>query len=145
MLVRECMRKNPVSVTTDTPLLEAEWRMQEGGFRHLPVVDEDHRLVGIVSDRDLRQAAPSDAISLTRHELAYLLSRLTVGEVMKGPVLSARPGEPAETAAIRMREHKVGALPVLENDRLVGIVTTTDMLDALVSLLKANRSGGAGR
>lgn len=140
MLVREFMKANPVSIAPDTPLLEAEWRMQEGGFRHLPVVDGYDRLVGIVSDRDLREAAPSDATTLSRQELTYLLSRLTVEDVMKAPVLTARPGEPAETAAIRMREHKVSALPVVDDDRLIGIVTTTDMLDALVRMLKAQRS-----
>jgi acetoin utilization protein AcuB len=141
MLVREFMKSGPVSIAPDTPLLEAEWRMQEGGFRHLPVVDDHDRLVGIVSDRDLREAAPSDATSLSRQELAYLLSRLTVQDVMNEPVLTARPAEPAEVAAIRMREHKVGALPVVEDERIVGIVTTTDMLDALVRMLKAQRSG----
>jgi acetoin utilization protein AcuB len=141
MLVREFMTSGPVSIAPGTPLLEAEWRMQEGGFRHLPVVDDHDRLVGIVSDRDLREAAPSDATSLSRQELAYLLSRLTVKDVMSEPVLTARPGEPAETAAIRMREHKLGALPVIEDERIVGIVTTSDMLDALVRMLKAQRTG----
>jgi acetoin utilization protein AcuB len=140
MLVREFMNPSPVSISPDTPLLEAEWRMQEGGFRHLPIVDAYDRLVGIVSDRDLREAAPSDATTLSRQELTYLLSRLTVEDVMKTPVLTARPAEPAETAAIRMREHRVSALPVVDDDRLIGIVTTTDMLDALVRMLKAQRS-----
>jgi acetoin utilization protein AcuB len=142
MLVREFMHAEPVTITPDTPLLEAEWRMQEGGFRHLPIVDDD-RLVGIVSDRDLREAAPSDATALSRQELTYLLSRLEVRDVMKTPVITARPGEPAETAAIRMRENKVGALPVVQDDRLVGIVTTDDMLGALVTMLKAQRGSVA--
>ncbi len=143
MLVREFMHAEPVTITPDTPLLEAEWRMQEGGFRHLPIVDADDRLVGIVSDRDLREAAPSDATALSRQELTYLLSRLEVRDVMKTPVITARPGEPAETAAIRMRENKVGALPVVQDDRLVGIVTTDDMLGALVTMLKAQRGSVA--
>lgn len=139
MLVREFMNPNPVAIPPDTPLLEAEWRMQEGGFRHLPIVDAYDRVVGIVSDHDLREAAPSDATALSRQELTYLLSRLAVRDVMSAPVVSARPAEPAETAAIRMRERKIGALPVIEDDRLVGIVTTTDMLDALVRMLAAQR------
>ncbi len=140
MLVREFMHSDPVTISPDTPLLEAEWRMQEGGFRHLPIVDRDDRLVGIVSDRDLREAAPSDATVLSRQELTYLLSRLKVKDVMATPVLTARPGEPAEAAAIRMRENKVGALPVVSDERLVGIVTTADMLDALVRALQAQRT-----
>lgn len=140
MLVREFMHADPVTITPDTPLLEAEWRLQEGGFRHLPIVDADGRLKGIVSDRDLREAAPSDATVLSRQELTYLLSRLRVRDVMSSPTITARPGEPAETAALRMRENKIGALPVVEDDRLVGIVTTDDMLGALVNMLKAQRS-----
>ncbi len=139
MLVREFMHVDPVTITPDTPLLEAEWRMQEGGFRHLPVTDSYDRLVGIVSDRDLREAAPSDANALSRQELTYLLSRLRVKDVMASPVQTARPNEPAETAAIRMRENKVSALPVVDDDRLVGIVTTSDMLDALVRMLNVQR------
>ena len=141
MLVREFMHVDPVTIGPDTPLLEAEWRMQEGGFRHVPIVDAYDRLVGIVSDRDLREAAPSDATALSRQELTYLLSRLRIRDVMKAPVLTARPGEPAETAAIRMREHRVGALPVVEDERLVGIITTSDMLEALVMMLEAQRTG----
>lgn len=143
MVVREFMHPEPVTIPPDTPLLEAEWRMQEGGFRHLPIVDKHDRLVGIVSDRDLREAAPSDATALSRQELTYLLSRLKVKEVMSSPVVTARPAEPAETAAIRMRERKIGALPVVENDRLVGIVTTDDLLEALVRILRAQRGEAA--
>ncbi len=143
MLVRECMQRDPVTVAPDTPVLEAEWRMQEGGFRHLPVLDAYDRLVGIVSDRDLREAAPSDATALSRQELTYLLSRLETKDVMTTDVTTARPNEPAETAAHRMREAKLGALPVVDDGRLVGIVTTTDMLDALVQMLEAAR--GASR
>jgi acetoin utilization protein AcuB len=143
MLVREFMQRNPVTVAPHTPLMEAEWRMEERGFRHLPVVDVDDRLLGLVSERDLREATPSDAANVSRQELAYLLSRLTVQEVMSTPVLTARPEEPVEAAAIRMRENKIGALPVVEDDRLIGIVTTTDMLEGLVQLLKAQRTAAA--
>lgn len=139
MLVREFMHPEPETIPPETPLLEAEWRMQEGSFRHLPIVDRNDRLVGIVSDRDLREAAPSDATALSRQELTYLLSRLQVRDVMTSPVVTARPSEPAETAAIRMREHKIGALPVVDGEALVGIVTTDDMLEALVQMLKAQR------
>lgn len=143
MLVREFMHPEPETISPETPLLEAEWRMQEGAFRHLPIVDRNDRLVGIVSDRDLREAAPSDATALSRQELTYLLSRLQVRDVMTSPVVTARASEPAETAAIRMREHKIGALPVVDGDALIGIVTTDDMLGALVQMLKAQRAGTA--
>lgn len=143
MLVRDFMHADPVTITPDTPLLEAEWRLSEGGFRHLPIVTSDGLLQGIVSDRDLREAAPSDATALSRQELTFLLSRLTVSDVMSSPPITARPVEPAETAALRMRENKIGALPVVEDGRLVGIVTTDDMLGALVTMLKAQRGAPA--
>ena len=140
MLVREFMNANPIAVHPGTPLLEAEWKMQEGGFRHLPVVDADGAVVGVVSDRDVREAAPSGATGLSRLEIGYLLSRLTVQDVMSSPAVTARPEEPAETVAIRLRERKIGALPVVERGRLVGMISTSDLLDALVLLLQARRS-----
>lgn len=143
MTVRDVMNASPVVVHPDTPLLEAEWKMEEGGFRHLPVVDDAGYVVGIVSDRDVREAAPSGATSLSRLEIGYLLSRLTMRDVMSTPAVTARPEEPAETVAIRMRERKIGALPVVDGGHLVGMVTTSDLLDALVLALQAQRTAVA--
>ncbi len=134
MLVSDWMVADPVTVTPDTKLFEAQKTMRDGGFRRLPVVSRGH-LVGIVTDRDLREAAPSKATSLSVFELNYLLSRLTVKDVMKTSVLTVSPDDPIERAALLMNEHKISGLPVVDDDTVVGILTITDLLQALVSLL----------
>lgn len=130
MYVREWMTRSPVTVSPTTPISEARQLMERRRIRHLPVVDEAGRLVGIVTDRDIRLNLPSPATSLSIWEVNYLLARLTVGEVMTRNVLTASPDWPVEDAARAMLERRIGALPVLEEGRLVGIVTETDLLRA---------------
>lgn len=140
MLVSDWMVGEPVTVTPETKLFEAQKTMRDGGFRRLPVVSQG-RLVGIVTDRDLREAAPSRATTLSVFELNYLLSRLTVKDVMKVPVLTVSPDDPVERAALLMNEHKISGLPVVDGTALVGIITITDLLQAFVTLLEL-RDGG---
>ena len=140
MLVSDWMVADPVTVTPETKLFEAQKVMRDGGFRRLPVVSRGH-LVGIVTDRDLREAAPSKATSLSVFELNYLLSRLTVKDVMKSAVLTVSPDDPIERAALLMNEHKISGLPVVDGDTEVGILTITDLLQALVSLLDLESGG----
>ena len=140
MLVSDWMVADPVTVTPETKLFEAQKVMRDGGFRRLPVVSRG-RLVGIVTDRDLREAAPSKATSLSVFELNYLLSRLTVQDVMKTAVLTISPDDPIEKAALLMNEHKISGLPVVDGDSVVGILTITDLLQALVSLLDLETGG----
>jgi acetoin utilization protein AcuB len=140
MLVSDWMVADPVTVTPETKLFEAQKIMRDGGFRRLPVVARGH-LVGIVTDRDLREAAPSKATSLSVFELNYLLSRLTVKDVMKTTVLTISPDDPIERAALLMNERKISGLPVVDGDVVVGILTITDLLQALVSLLDLEGGG----
>lgn len=140
MLVREWMTSNPQTVSAATPVMEAMQRLREGGFRRLPVV-RDSKLIGIVTDRDLKEATPSKATTLSIYELNYLLSKLTVKDVMKAPVITVRADDPIEQAALLMEEHRVSGLPVLDGPNLVGILTITDLMRALVSFL-ALREGG---
>jgi len=140
MLVSDWMVAEPVTVTPSTKLFEAQKLMRDGGFRRLPVVSSG-RLVGIVTDRDLREAAPSKATSLSVFELNYLLSRLTVKEVMKTSVLTISPDDPIERAALLMNEHKISGLPVVDGGMVVGILTITDLLQAFVSLLDLQEGG----
>lgn len=134
VIVSDWMIVEPRVVAPDTPVLEAEWIMQEGNFRHLPVV-RGERLVGIVSDRDLRGVTAPSATTLSRYELNYLVSRTTVDRVMNAPVISIAPDDRIEDAALRMVDHKISALPVVDDGRLVGILTITDLLHALVDRL----------
>ncbi len=140
MLVREWMTPDPVTIGPDTPVLEAIKLLKEKGFRRLPIV-EGGRLVGIVTDKDLKDAMPSKATTLSVWELNYLLSKLTVSEVMAKPVITVQADEPLEEAALLMEEYKVGGLPVLEGDRLVGMITITDVLRAFIEVMGMKEGG----
>lgn len=140
MLVREWMTPDPQTVSGSTPVMEAMQSLREGGFRRLPVM-QDGKLIGIVTDRDLKEATPSKATTLSIYELNYLLSKLLVKDVMRTPVITVRSDDPIEQAALMMEEHRVSGLPVLEDGKLVGILTITDLMRALVSFL-ALREGG---
>jgi acetoin utilization protein AcuB len=131
MLVKDCMTPVPDVVTPDVKVPEAAQIMKKGGFRRLPVVKEG-RLIGIITDRDLKEAMPSDATSLSIWELNYLISRLTVGEIMTRDPITVADTMPLQAAAKLMLEHKIGGLPVVHDDKLVGIVTVTDVLKAFL-------------
>ncbi len=129
MRVQELMTQAVTTVTPDTPVFDARATMVRGHIRHLLVV-EYGRLVGIITDRDIRLNLPSPATTLSVWELNHLLARLTVGEVMTKGVIGVSPEREARDAARIMVEHKIGALPVLVGERLVGIITETDLLRA---------------
>ncbi len=140
MLVKEWMTKSPQTVTSRTPVLEAMQMLRAGGYRRLPVLEGD-KVVGIVTDRDLKEATPSRATTLSVYELNYLLSKLTVKEVMSTPAATVAPSDPVERAALLMEERKISGLPVVEDGRLVGIFTITDMLRAFVAVLGLREGG----
>jgi CBS-domain-containing membrane protein len=108
--------------------------MAKQRIRHLPVTAPGGELLGIVTDRDVRLSLPSQATSLSVWELNHLLSKLTVEEVMTRTVITVGPDRPARDAAQLMVDHQIGALPVEDGGRLVGIVTETDMLRAFIRL-----------
>jgi acetoin utilization protein AcuB len=143
MLVREYMSQPVISADPTTPITEALKTMRERGIRRLPVVDATGRLRGIVSDRDLLHAAPSQATSLSIWEITYLLGRITVEKVMSKEVLTVGPDTPVERAAQIMVDHKIGGLPVLDGGNLVGVITETDIFRLFTTLLGARESGVA--
>jgi acetoin utilization protein AcuB len=110
---------------------EARALMQQHRIRHLPVL-EDGRLVGIVSDRDIRLVLPSPATSLSVYEIGYLLTRLTVGEIMTYFPVTIGADRLMDEAVKRMLAYKVDALPVVEHGKLIGIVTRTNLLQAFL-------------
>ncbi len=140
MLVRDWMTRDPQTVSATTPVMEAMQRLREGGFRRLPVV-QDGNLVGIVTDRDLKEATPSKATTLSIYELNYLLSKLLVKDVMVAAVITVSPDDPIERAALLMEEHRVSGLPVIEGGVISGIVTITDLLRAFVEFLGLREGG----
>jgi acetoin utilization protein AcuB len=140
MLVREYMTHKVVSVHPETGLNEARRLMRKYKVRRLPVI-VDGRLGGIITDRDLRQASPSPATTLSMHELNYLLDKLEVGEIMSKPAITVSPSAPLEEAARLMREHKIGGLPVVEESKVVGMITEVDVLGVLVRALGWGEQG----
>jgi acetoin utilization protein AcuB len=136
MLVQDIMHTAVVTVTPRTTLPEAVRTMRDVGVRHLPVMDGE-RLVGIVSDRDLKRAMASSATSLAAHELTYLLDRIRVAEIMTRTVTTMGPTFPVEDAARAMVNQHISALPVTEGGRLLGIITETDVLRLFVRALGA--------
>jgi acetoin utilization protein AcuB len=143
MFVRDWMTKNPKTVPSKTPVMEAMQVLREGGYRRLPVVDNG-KLVGIATDKDLKEATPSKATTLSVYELNYLLSKLTIKDVMKTPVYSVSENDPVETAALLMEEKKVSGLTVVDSkdsDKVVGILTITDILRAFVTALGLREGG----
>jgi acetoin utilization protein AcuB len=128
------MKANPITVGPLDSFRHAMNLIRQRGIRHLPVV-EGGRLVGIVTDRDVRQASPSAATSLEVHELHYLLEKIKIRDIMTSEVVTATPEMPIEAAARLMLTHRIGSLPVLRGMALVGIITETDILSAFVEVM----------
>ena len=141
MLVRDIMRTPVVTIQSDTTLPEAIRLAAQRGIRHLPVLEEG-KLVGLVSDRDLKRAMASSATSLEVHELTYLLDKVRVREIMARAVITITPLFPIEEAARLMVQERIGALPVTEAGDLVGIVTETDLLELFVNTMGAGEPSG---
>lgn len=145
MLVQDIMTRKVVAIAPAMPIADVHTLMEQRNIRHFPIMDsvlgesgnvgEGERLVGIVSDRDIRivgSSHPAAPPSVTMNS--------PVGDIMIRDVLTAHPLDPIEESARVLREHKIGAMPVLEGDELVGIVTAIDFLDALVAMTGVNRS-----
>jgi acetoin utilization protein AcuB len=141
--MREKIQKNPVTISPDASFYEARNLIHEKGVRHLPVVDKNNMLIGIVTDRDIRQAAPSDATLLSVQELNYLLGKLKVSSFMtlKDKLITITPDTIIEEAVQLMHDNKIGCLPVVEGGKLYGIFTETDALDHLADIFGLKQKG----
>lgn len=133
--VRDCMSQGVATIHSDALVRGATEMMRTRRLRHLPVVDREGRLVGIVTDRDLRQVIFDPSIRSQAGVAADILGRLTVRDVMTWGVITARPDTALAEAARRMHEQKIGALPVVEGERVVGIITESDILKAFLDVL----------
>ena len=141
MLVKERMTRNPVTVTDDTSLDEAMRIMKREKIRRLPILDDAGGLVGIVSDRDLLAASPSQATTLSKYEVGYLVSKITLKEVMTRDVITVQEDTPVEEVARIMADNKIGGVPVMRGDSLVGIITETDLFKVFLEVLGAREQG----
>lgn len=133
--VADHMSRGVATIHADALVRGAAQMMRTRRIRHLPVVDRSGRLVGIVTDRDLRQVIFDPAIQSRASRAAEALGRLTVRDIMTWGVITARPDTPIREAARRMHEQKIGALPVVEGERVVGILTESDVLKAFQDVL----------
>jgi acetoin utilization protein AcuB len=141
--MREMIQRTPVTIGPEESFFEARKLIQDKGIRHLPVVDKKNKLVGIVTDRDIRQAGPSDATSLTVNEINYLLAKLKVSSFMtpSEKLITISPDTLVEEAVELMHDKKIGCLPVVEDGKLYGIFTETDALALLVDLFGVKQKG----
>jgi acetoin utilization protein AcuB len=141
--MREKIQKNPVTISPDASFFEARSLIHDKGIRHLPVVDKENRLLGIVTESDIRQAGPSDVAMLSVKELTYLLGTLKVSEFMipKEKVVTITPDTLIEEAIELMHDNKIGCLPVVDEGKLYGIFTETDALDHLVDIFGFKQKG----
>jgi len=140
MLVKERMSKPVITVPPEMPILDALNLLQQERIRRAPVV-KDGKMVGIISDKDLLNASPSDATSLSVWEINYLMSKVQVREVMTPDVLTITEDTPLEEAARIMADNKVGGLPIMRDGRVAGIITETDLFKILLELMGARETG----
>lgn len=141
MLIKDWMTKDPTTITEDTSMIKAIHLMKERRFRRLPVVTSG-RLVGMVTDRDLKEAAPSKATTLDVHELYYLLAELQVKEIMSHNPLSVSQDDTVEHAAQIMLDHTISGLPVVDaHGQVVGIITQSDVFRAFMHITGVLQGG----
>ncbi|SMP43725.1 acetoin utilization protein AcuB [Sphaerochaeta associata] len=141
MIIERRMTRNPVTATPDMSIAEASALMKQEKVHRLPVLDKDKKLVGIITEKDILYASPSPASSLSIHEMAYLLSKLTVKKLMSKNVVTINKDTTVEEAARMMVDQDLSSLPVLEGDKLIGIVTKSDMFKILLELFGARHFG----
>ncbi len=141
MLVRDHMTPDPVTITPHDTIADAFALLRENKIRRLPVVDKG-KLVGIMTERDLGEVSPSPATSLSIFEINYLLSKMTIDKVIKKQkLITIVPEAYVEEAALLMRQNGIGALPVVGDGRLVGIITESNIFDAFIEIMGLNEPG----
>ncbi len=141
MLVRDRMTPNPITIGPDTALPDAQRIMRERKVRRLPVLDASGKLVGIVSENDLRHATPSPATTLDVWEINSLVAKIKVSQIMTRNVITVNEDTPLEEAARLMADHRVSGLPVMHGERVTGLITETDIFRAFLELMGARRPG----
>ncbi len=140
MYVQQFMTSQVITVSPNESILNAMNIMKTKKINRLPVVSNG-KLVGIVTDGDLRAASPSPVTSLSKFEMNELLSKVSIIDVAVKKVVTCTPDTLIEDGALLMREYKIGALPVLEGNKLVGIITQNNILDAFLDIMGARSPG----
>lgn len=140
MNVSEKMKINPVTCSPEINIYDAQDLMEREGVHHLPVLENGH-LVGIISDKDLMKATPNSSSSLSIHKMAYMLSKLVVRDVMTTELVTTNANAAVEEACRIMVDNEISCLPVVDGDKLLGIITKTDMYRILLDLFGARHYG----
>lgn len=142
MLVRNWMTREVVTLTPDRSMMKASKLLKEKNIGRVPIVNDDGELIGIVSDRDIKEASPSKATTLDMHELYYLLSEIKLKDIMTRKVLTVREEDTVEKAAVILQEKKIGGMPVVDSDnKCVGIITNTDVFKVLTEITGVRHGG----
>lgn len=140
MLVGERMSHPVISVSPNTPVMDALAMFKAEGIRRAPVMLEG-KMVGIVSDKDLMNASPSSATTLSVWEINYLMSKVTVSQVMTRKVKTVDVNTPIEDAARMMSDSKIGGMPVTADGKVVGMISATDLFRVLLEMMGAREKG----
>jgi len=140
MRVRDCMKTEVITVDVHTPIMAALETMKHNHIKRLPVT-KGGKFAGLVTRSMIRDASPSEATSLSVWELNYLLSKMTVGDIMVKDPMTVSPDLPLEEAIWQGKSHDIGAFPVLEKGELVGIITTSDISGMVSSALGLGEEG----
>ena len=142
MLIRDWMTKEVITVSPSVSMMKASRLMKEHNIHRLPVVDDNEALVGILTDRDIKEASPSKATTLDMHELYYLLSEIKVKDIMSRHPVSMHGDDSVEQAALLMVDRHFGGLPIVDDDnKLIGIITDSDIFKVFINITGA-MSGG---
>ena len=141
MLVRNWMSKDVITVNVNDPIIDAIKLLKHNKIGRLPVMKKG-KMVGIVTDRDVKRASASDAVSLEIHELLYLLSKVKIEGIMSKPPITVPPDYTIEETAEVLLENKISSTPVVDDQgQLVGIITQNDLFRALISLTGERKKG----
>jgi acetoin utilization protein AcuB len=141
MLIKDRMTSNPICGNPEMPVTEIQELMREKKFRHLPITDGDDNLVGLVTQRSLLRALPSDVSGFSRFEISYILAKIKAKDVMTKEVITIDENIAIEDAARIMADEKIGCLPVCDGDKMVGIITDNDLFGIMVDLMGGRRKG----
>jgi acetoin utilization protein AcuB len=140
MYVSHWMTRKVFTISPEDSVSDAIKLLKEKNIKHLPVLKND-KLIGIISDQDIKEYSPSKATALDVYELHYLLAKEQVKNVMKGKVITTSPDTPIEEAAMVMLDRKIRSLPVMEGSKLVGIISDRDIFHALVDITGVRHDG----
>lgn len=141
MLVRDAMTPDPICGHPGMPVTEVQALMREHDIRHVPVVDEEEALIGLITQRSLLNALRTEESDLSQFEVSYILARIKVHHVMVRDVITIDEDVPIEEAARVMADRHIGCLPVMRGGELIGIITDNDLFNIMVNLLGARRPG----